>query len=367
MANGLTARGEQELRTTMVREVSRTFALSIEVLPHVLRDAMSIGYLLFRVSDSIEDHPDLSSEHKVLMLRQWATILDEGAPVATLTHLAAELPDQTVETSAIRNAPLIVDWLNDMPDRFQEPVRQHVVATSVGMARWQEHGPYIEDEIALDDYMHEVAGRVGYLVTDLYVLYSPAVRARYDRLMPLSRQCGLALQTVNILRGLGNDRDRGWVFVPQSYYEPFGLTRETLFDPQYRTQAMQVVDLLVEKAGRHLDYGYEYVVSFPRTDHSLRLSLMWPFLFAARTLAVCRDNPLVMTSAAKISRAEVQDIVIKSRLFGWSNSWLHHYYESMMAAQPVHIGQEQTFPVPSRNAQIGESMAANGHTEVPAK
>src|SRR5215210_5869283 len=37
----------------MLRAVSRTFALSIEQLPRVLRDSITIAYLLLRVSDCL--------------------------------------------------------------------------------------------------------------------------------------------------------------------------------------------------------------------------------------------------------------------------------------------------------------------------
>ena len=38
------------------------------------------------------------------------------------------------------------------------------------MARWTERGPVFRTEADLDDYMHEVAGRVGHLLTELFVL-----------------------------------------------------------------------------------------------------------------------------------------------------------------------------------------------------
>ena len=97
------------------------------------------------------------------------------------------------------------------------------------MARWQEHGPFVETEDEMDDYMHEVAGRVGYLVTDLFGWYSPIIQKRKAQLRPLAREFGLALQTVNIIRGLRKDYERGWVFVPRTFYEPLGLTRDSLF------------------------------------------------------------------------------------------------------------------------------------------
>ena len=45
----------------MLRNVSRTFSLSIEKLPSVLRDTITIAYLLFRIADCIEDHSTIDS------------------------------------------------------------------------------------------------------------------------------------------------------------------------------------------------------------------------------------------------------------------------------------------------------------------
>lgn len=330
----LTSRGEREYRDQLVRSVSRTFALSIEVLPGTLRDAVSVAYLCFRVADGIEDHPEVPPGRKAALLRLWAGVLQGQTDAAILVAQAGELGNRDAEAIVVRHAPLILHWLNGLPDSFRQAICRHASASALGMARWQDHGPFVEDEVALDDYMHEVAGRVGYLVTDLFALHIPAVMARRDELMPLSHECGLALQTVNVLRGLRSDYQRGWVFVPQSYYRPLGLSRDTLFDPNYREPALRVVALLAAKATRHLNKGYEYVCGFPRSEPSVRLSLMWPFLFAARTLAVSRDNPLALAGEAKMSRAEVREIVVRSRLFGWSNRWVWRYYQRLLEGNP---------------------------------
>ena len=67
------------------------------------------------------------------------------------------------------------------------------------MARWQEHGPYVADEEEMDDYLLQVAGRVGFLLTDVFSGYSASIRKLKEKLMPLGREFGLALQTVNIM------------------------------------------------------------------------------------------------------------------------------------------------------------------------
>jgi farnesyl-diphosphate farnesyltransferase len=340
-------------RDVMVRQVSRTFALSIERLPGLLRDAVSVAYLMFRISDGIEDHETMTAERKIDLLNRWEDVLTERLSVDELTADVGELEKEDPEVEIISEAPLILDWLRALPSSYQEPIFYHVLATTRGMARWQGHGPFVEDEAELDDYMHEVAGRVGYLVTDLFSLYSPAIRDQRDALMPLSRECGLALQTVNVIRGIRKDYERGWVFVPRSFYRPLGLTRKSLLAPECEAQALAAVAMLADKADRHLDHGLSFITAFPRREHNMRLALMWPFLFAARTLAISRQNPQVLRKEAKMTRTEVGQIVARTRLFGWSNSWLSRYYRRLSIPQPAY---EQGLIARSIDAETDKSL-----------
>lgn len=303
--------------------------MSIEILPGELRESTSVAYLLLRVSDILEDHRAMSPERKADLLRTWADVLTEKAPVDRLTRRITDLDGSDPEVFVAQNAQEILARLHKLPPETQRHITERIHQTTLGMARWQEHGPYVEDEAALDDYMHEVAGRVGYLLTDLFAWYSSLIREQKDWLMPLSRECGLALQTVNVIRGIRKDYERGWVFVPQTFLERVGLTRDTLFDRQHIDKAMQVVDMLADKADRHLAHGLAYIKAFPRRYHRIRLSLMWPFFFAVRTLAISRHNANVLLDEAKIGRDQVRQIVVQTRLFGWSNRWLSSYYERL--------------------------------------
>lgn len=326
---------DREAVDRRVQEVSRTFALSIQQLPGALRQAIAVAYLMFRISDGIEDHADLPAAEKIELLDLWRHILETGGQAQELAKGVADVDDPDPEVRIIREANLVLGWFHELPEPYQRPIRRHVIDTTEGMARWQAHGPFVEDEEALDDYMHEVAGRVGYLVTDLFAVYSPAIAEVRESLMPLSRHCGLALQTVNVIRGISKDRQRGWVFVPQTYCAAVGIAPERFFEPANQAAAMQVVAMLADKADRHLAHGLDYITRFPRTEHSIRLAIMWPFFFAVRTLAVSRNNPTVLTGEAKMTRTEIMHIVAQTKLLGWSNTWLRHYYRQLAAARPA--------------------------------
>src|SRR5512138_1457394 len=69
----------------LLRRASRTFAIGIEQLPGVLCDAATVAYLLFRVSDYLEDNEDMSPENKVRLLNTWVEILKGNAASEELT------------------------------------------------------------------------------------------------------------------------------------------------------------------------------------------------------------------------------------------------------------------------------------------
>ena len=70
---------------------------------------------------------------------------------------------------------------------------------------------------------------------------------------------------------------------------------------------------------------------------------MWPFLFAARTLALSRNNPNVLRSEAKMTRTEIGRIVAESKLLGWSNAWLTRAYARL--AQPPSWDKQGELPI----------------------
>lgn len=319
----------------MLRAVSRTFALSIEQLPRMLRDSITVAYLLLRVADCLEDNDAMCPERKAELLQLWARVLDGSEPAHRLTDSLSGLDGRDPEVEVAQNAHVVLDQLHTLPEGIQGPIVKYVNQTSVGMARWQEQGPFVDSEEEMDDYMHQVAGIVGYLLTEIFAWYSPVIRERQDELMPLSREYGLALQTVNVMRGLRKDFERGWVFVPRTFYERAGLTHAELFDPRNLDKAMQVVDMLAAKAERHLMSGMIYITAFPRREHRIRLACMWPLFFAAKTLAVSRNNSSVLLAEAKIDRDQVQKIMRDTTYFGWSNHWLKWYYSYMARSQEM--------------------------------
>jgi len=313
----------------LLRAASRTFAIGIEQLPGVLCDAGTVAYLLLRVSDYLEDNEDMPPQKKIELLNLWADVLSKKADVNDLTNRILDADTSNPDAVVAQHAANILDQLASLPVEVRDIIVDHVINSTYGMARWVERGPQVRDEADMDDYMFEVAGRVGYLLTHLFAWYSRSIRQKKDLLLPLSREFGLALQTVNVIRGLRKDYERGWVYIPQKFLAAVNLTAQELFQPENREEAAKVLDMLADKAERHLHGALTCVKSLPPWQHRIRLACIFPLMFAIRTLAISRRNTQVFESEAKITRDEVKKIVKDATLWGWSNVWLDSYYEKL--------------------------------------
>jgi len=312
---------------------SRTFAVGIRILPEPLRTEVTVAYLLLRVSDYLEDNRELGGDEKVALLRKWQDVLaGDGARQALIERLR-EAREETPDALVARHSASVLAGLDGLAAPAKEILIRRVGESSAGMARWTERGSRFETEADLDDYMHEVAGRVGHLLTELFTLRLPGTRNARKRMMPLGREFGLALQTVNVIRGLHEDRDRGWVYVPAAFVADPRIHPSQLFDPANLDAAMAVLARLVTKADGHLAAALTYIRLIPRRYHRVRLFCLLPLLFAVRTLAISRANPDVLKRETKMTRREVKAITRRAMVLGFSNGWIERYC-TQLASKP---------------------------------
>lgn len=310
----------------LLHAASRTFALGIDLLPDPLRGEVEVAYLLLRVSDYLEDNERMEPGEKVALLTRWAAVLEGEEPVDRLAADLADIPDDTPDALVARNTAEVYAALSAIPHESRRTLVGHVRDSTLGMARWARRGPDIPTESDLDDYMHEVAGRVGWLLTDLFAASIPAVARNHEGMRVLGREFGLALQTVNVIRGLHGDWERGWVFIPREFV-PTGGDPRRLFEPGGRDRETEIAILerLVPKAERHLAAARRYIAHIPVSQRGVRQFCLLPYLFAVKTLAISRNNPRVFEEETKITREQVRKIVFWTRLLGWSDRWVEWY------------------------------------------
>src|SRR5213593_4508240 len=77
----------RQLRTTLLRSVSRSFYLSIRFLPAQLREPIALAYLLARTTDTVADTSQISTSVRMETL----TLLSDGIQGTASRNVGADL------------------------------------------------------------------------------------------------------------------------------------------------------------------------------------------------------------------------------------------------------------------------------------
>ncbi len=75
------------LSRTILRSVSRSFYLSIRLLPEKLRDPIALAYLLARATDTIADTVEISADVRMEELAKLAGLIQGNAGADTAEFL----------------------------------------------------------------------------------------------------------------------------------------------------------------------------------------------------------------------------------------------------------------------------------------
>ncbi|HTK55738.1 MAG TPA: squalene/phytoene synthase family protein, partial [Gemmatimonadales bacterium] len=102
-------------------KVSRTFALTIRLLPGALEHPVAVAYLLCRIADTVEDNPHLSAAEKSILLGEFRDAVGGAgdAPRVRATF-AAGTSDDAVLTAAADRA---LEAYRRLPTPVQDRIR----------------------------------------------------------------------------------------------------------------------------------------------------------------------------------------------------------------------------------------------------
>ena len=215
---------QSEAATTILKNVSRSFYLSLRLLPRGMRDGASLGYLLARSSDTIADTASVSVADRISLLDDYERAVQNGEPFIAPIFLLDSCTD--AEKVLLENAPSIFSWLQQMDVTEQVLVRE-VLQTIIsgqkldlqrfGNASAAQH-MQLKDDVDLLDYCYRVAGCVGEFWTKLgfHSEGREFSREPIEVMLPWARHFGQALQLVNILRDLPEDLRAGRYYLPHT-------------------------------------------------------------------------------------------------------------------------------------------------------
>jgi farnesyl-diphosphate farnesyltransferase len=323
----------RELLRDVLPGVSRSFALSLRVLPTPLRLPLGVTYLVARTADTIADTRALPPASRLAALHAFRqTLRDVDAAPPTVAGsvagdqtpgeraLLARLPDVLAAYRALepgdrdRGLGVLLTLIQAMVEALERFPPE--TAGRVGA---------LETRAELDRYTYLNAGCVGEFWTDMAAAHRPRC-ARWDlpRMRSRGARFGQGLQLVNVLRDLPRDLRIGRCYLPRAELGRLGLAPQDLLDPATLPRARPLLDTLIDEALARLDEGRAYTLAVPRREARLRLASFWPLLIGLGTLARLRraENLLDPTVTVKVPRAEVRRLLAYSLGLVWSDRGL---------------------------------------------
>jgi farnesyl-diphosphate farnesyltransferase len=282
---------DRELLQDLLVKTSRTFALAIPLLPDPTLREVTIAYLLFRIADTFEDASVLwDKPQQIGALEAFGDLLREPsverARELSLEWQAKPSSEHAGYLELLDRTPDVIAAFMDLTPGAQRVVAHHTIRTAEGMASVVERtGPdgvlRLRSIPELQAYCYIVAGIVGEMLTDLFLLERPSLDPIAAYLEQRSVAFGEGLQLVNILKDSADDSVEG------RNYLPYDIERQEVFElARQDLEAATEYTLAIQQAG-----GPDGIVLFT----GLPVALAWATLDKVE-----KEGP-----GAKIGRVEV--------------------------------------------------------------
>jgi farnesyl-diphosphate farnesyltransferase len=308
----------------LLRGVSRSFYLSIRLLPPGLRRPIAVGYLLARAADTIADTAELAVAERLATLRSLVDLIEgtTPAPPAAASLAASFVPrqDDPQERALIAALPQCLDWLERLEPQDRHDVREVLRHITLGQitdverfgAATASQPVALQNAAQLDEYTYRVAGCVGEFWTRLCFRHVPAFASLPESEMAeLGRAYGRGLQLVNIVRDAGADLAAGRCYFPVDELAAAGVAPADIIEQPHRF--MPVRERWLARAHEGLAAGMRYADAV--RSRRIRAASALPALLGVRTLALLQERGAKgLAQRVKVPRAEVRSVVARIAL-----------------------------------------------------
>ena len=276
----------------ILRRVSRSFYLTIRLLPRAVRGDVALAYLLARATDTIADTSAAAAPRRVELLQSVRASLDR----AVIADYRPEdwVPHQrdTAEQQLLAALPGL--WARK-DERIAEVLGRILDGQIFDLERFGSRAaPLTAAE--LERYTYLVAGSVGEFWTDLCAARLPDFTSEQPEIMRArARHYGQALQLVNILRDRGMDAALGRVYLTEAD-----------------------VDRWRQQAWTWLGEGADYCAAL--RSGRLRYATLLPALLGWRTLSLVASQPPGFLTPLKVPRHELRQWMWRALPVWWSKA-----------------------------------------------
>jgi len=214
----------------------KTYYLATLLLPPAKRPFVHALYGFARYADEIVDDlaSTLTPDEKKEALQKWsAGILNDLAQGVSHDHIGAALVD-TVQRFSI---PL---------EHFHAFL--HSMAMDISVTRYENYA-------ALTEYVYGSAAVIGLEMV-------PILGPLSDDAYPAAEKLGIAFQLANFIRDVGEDLDRGRIYLPLDELHSFNVTEEMLLNRRLTPQIKAALKFNIErvrKLQREANPGIQYL------------------------------------------------------------------------------------------------------------
>ncbi len=307
----------------LLKGVSRSFYLTLAVLPRGMRDPIGLAYLLARAADTIADTSLIAPGERSAMLASLRAQINGTAGAQPLNLDAAAQHSHADEKVLLESIGPALDVLAQLSASDRAAVRGIVATLMDGMAFDLDTFPdeqsgrivALREYAELDRYTYLVAGCVGEFWTAMTYAHLPGTLTVPPAIMSARGiRFGKALQLVNVLRDCGKDLRIGRCYFPSTLLDRYELTPSELLLGGNSVRARPLQHELVRHALVHFREALDYTLAIPALSMRLRLACVWPIVIGLKTLLllVQNDRWLDPQHVSKITRNDVYRVIAAS-------------------------------------------------------
>jgi farnesyl-diphosphate farnesyltransferase len=334
----------------LLKATSRSFYLTLRVLPAAVRPQIGLAYLLARASDTIADTEIVPLDQRLDALQKLRErILGQSSEPLNFGELA-QRQNLSAEKLVLKKVEDSLVLLQTLSPEDLKLVREVLATITSGqeldLRRFEKVSAdtivALETAAELDDYTFRVAGCVGEFWTKICRAHLfPRARLDETQFIADGIRLGKGLQLVNILRDLPADLKNGRCYLPMEKLEPAELFPEILLSPANEAKFLPFYHRYLDEAKSHLRAGWTYTRTLPFGQFRVRLACAWPVLIGVKTIEKLRAaNVIELRRRVKVSRREVRGIMLRSAL-----------------ASPLPFAWRRLFPAGGKAVASGDELA----------
>jgi farnesyl-diphosphate farnesyltransferase len=340
-----------ELLGPLLKGVSRSFYLTLRILPAGMRDPVGLAYLLARAADTIADTSLIAPEKRLEMLLSLRSRVNGIADEESLTQITNEVAKQqkdSDEKTLLESLGPALGLLVQFEEPDRDAIRGIVSTLTAGMEFDLKTFPdessgrivALREFSELDRYTYMVAGCVGEFWTKMtYAHVSTTFAADRTTMVERGVRLGKALQMTNVLRDCAKDLRIGRCYLPAAMLAEADVTPKDLLQPVSSQRGRPVLFELIRTALDNFRAGLEYTVALPVFAVRLRFACLWPIVIGLRTLLLLAQNEnwLDPQHPSKVRRGDVYRIILRSLPSVMSNKLIYAWVERLIGEVEAQI------------------------------